>query len=116
MMVFKSMNSTLVTTLSYGTNFLTFDDLRSKLIHYEQHLEFLKSKDLVNIQHSTLTTSITSSELGKRTSNSTFTRANGSGYNRNNRRNNNRKRIGIKGAEIETSTSNSINLPTGACL
>ena len=26
----------LVTTLSYGTNLLTFDDLRSKLTHYEQ--------------------------------------------------------------------------------
>jgi len=28
----------LVATLSYDTNLLTFDDLRSKLIHYEQRL------------------------------------------------------------------------------
>ncbi|KAJ8423765.1 hypothetical protein Cgig2_028266 [Carnegiea gigantea] len=35
----------LVTTLAYGTTFLTFDDLRSKLIHYGQHLRFLKSKE-----------------------------------------------------------------------
>jgi len=26
---------TLVTTLSYGSNLISFDDLRSKLIHYE---------------------------------------------------------------------------------
>ena len=29
---------TLVTTLAYGTTFLTFDDLCSKLIHYKQRL------------------------------------------------------------------------------
>jgi len=81
----------LVTTLSCGTNFLTFDDLRSKLIHYEQHLKFIKSKDLAGIQHSALATSVTSSESGKLTSISTFTQATGSGGNRNNRRNNNCK-------------------------
>ena len=52
----------LVTTISYGTNFLTFNDLHSKLIHYEQHLKFLKSKDLVSIQHFALATSVTSSK------------------------------------------------------
>ncbi|KAJ8445793.1 hypothetical protein Cgig2_027874 [Carnegiea gigantea] len=41
---------TLVTTLSYGTNLLTFDGLCSKLIHYEQRLKFLKTKDLLSLQ------------------------------------------------------------------
>ena len=56
---------TLVTTLSYDTNLLTFDDLHSKLIHYEQRLKFLKTKDLLSLQHSALATSVTSSEPRK---------------------------------------------------
>ncbi|KAJ8437748.1 hypothetical protein Cgig2_009463 [Carnegiea gigantea] len=54
----------LVTMLSYGTNLIAFDDLRSKLIHYEQRLlKFLKSK-LLGIQHQALATSLASSESG----------------------------------------------------
>ncbi|KAJ8435581.1 hypothetical protein Cgig2_021735 [Carnegiea gigantea] len=79
---------TLVTTLSYGTNLLTLDDLRSKLIHYEQRLKFLKTKDLLSLQHSALATSVTSSESGKF---SYPSRQHGSGGQRNNRRNNNQK-------------------------
>ena len=64
----------LVTTLSYGTNLITFDDLRSKFIHYEQRLKFLKSKDLLAIQHQALATLVAASKLGKSTSASQSTR------------------------------------------
>jgi len=37
--------SPMAPTLSYGTYLLTFDELRSKLIHYEQQLKFLKTKE-----------------------------------------------------------------------
>jgi len=45
-------------TPAYGSNFLTFDDLRSKLILDEQRLKFLKSKDVVAVQHQALATSV----------------------------------------------------------
>jgi len=79
---------TLVTTLCYGTSLLTFDDLRSKLIHYEQCMKFLKTKDLLSLQHSALATSVTSSEFGRF---SYPSRQNGSGGQRHNHRNNNQK-------------------------
>ena len=41
----------LATSLLYGSNLLTFDDLRGKLIHYEQCLKFLKTKDHLVLQH-----------------------------------------------------------------
>ncbi|KAJ8434746.1 hypothetical protein Cgig2_001949 [Carnegiea gigantea] len=44
----------LATTLSYDTNLLTFDDFRAKLIHYEQHLKILKSKDVSALHHQAL--------------------------------------------------------------
>ena len=49
---------TLVTTLSCGSNLITFDDLHSKLIHYEQCLKFLKSKDALPMQHQSFATSL----------------------------------------------------------
>jgi len=82
----------LVTTLSYGTRLITFDDLRSKLIHYEQQLKFLKSKDFLGIQHQALATSFVSSKSGKSTSASQSTQGNGyNGGNKGKGRNNNRK-------------------------
>ena len=105
----------LVTTLSYGTHFLMFDNLRSKLIHYEQHLKFLKSRDLVGIQHSALATSVTSSEsenqirplpplvlLVREVTGITVAIITGKG-------------IAIKGPAIETPISNNISLPTETC-
>ena len=68
---------TLVTTLSYGSNLITFDGLRSMLIHYEQRIKFLKSKDVLNVQHQALATSITSTESGA--SNRNNNRGNGFG-------------------------------------
>jgi len=47
----------LATALSYGSNFLTFDDLRAKLIHCEQRLKFLKSKSGIGFKHYALTVS-----------------------------------------------------------
>ena len=55
----------LVTTLSYGTNLLTFDDLRSKLIHNEQRLQFLKSKELFQVHHPALALQLLLKNLGK---------------------------------------------------
>ena len=52
---------TLVTTLSYGSNLITFDHLCSKLIHYEQCLKFLKSKDALTMQHQAFAMSTESS-------------------------------------------------------
>lgn len=79
----------LVTTLSYGTNLFTFDDLRSRLIQYEQRLQFLKSKELFQVRHPALATTVSSSESGKAPQSSN--RANGFGGNKNRGRNNNCK-------------------------
>ena len=59
---------TLVTTpSSYGTNLITFDDLRSKLIQ-----KFLKTKELFGVQHLALATLVTSSESSKVLQSSSF--------------------------------------------
>ena len=73
----------LVTNLAYGTTLLTFDNLRSKLIHYEQQLQLLKSKESFQVHHPALATTITSSESGKIVQSSTSNRGNGSGGNKN---------------------------------
>jgi len=70
---------TLVTTLSYGTNLLTFDYLHCKLIHHEQRLKFLKTKESFRVQHQALATSIT------------FNHGNGSGGGKDKGKHNNRK-------------------------
>ncbi|KAJ8424539.1 hypothetical protein Cgig2_021544 [Carnegiea gigantea] len=44
----------LATTLSDGSNLLTFDDLQVKLIHYKQRLKFLKAKSGLTLQHQPL--------------------------------------------------------------
>lgn len=107
----------LVTMLSYGTNLITFDDLRSKLNYYGQWLKFLKYKELLGIQHQALATSVASSESGKSTSSSQSTHRNGyNGDNKGKGRNNNRKRNRNQGAEMATLISFSRSLQIGMCL
>jgi len=102
---------TLVTILSDGTNLLTFDDFRSKVIHYKQRLKFLKTKDMLSIRHSALSSLVASSESGK--SSSSHNRNNWRGSNRNNRPNNTCKGNKNQRAQI---VSNNLNLLTRACI
>ena len=73
----------LVTAFSYGSNLLTFDDLPSKLTHYEQRLQFLKSKKLFQVHHPALATTVSSSEFGKASQSSNSNHGNGSDGNKN---------------------------------
>jgi len=100
-----------VTTLSYGSNLITFDNLRSKLIHYEQCLKFLKSKDALPVQHQAFATA---TEPGTSTCNNNR-RQGGKGKGRHN---NNRKGNTNLGGDNRTSNSVqqhsvSRSMPTG---
>ena len=80
----------LVTTLSYGTNLRTFDNLCFKLIHYEQRLKFLKSKDVLGVQHQALATSVASTDSDA--SNCNYTHGNNYGGGKGKGRNNNNRK------------------------
>jgi len=73
----------LATTLSYGANTLTFDDLRAKLMHHEQRLKFLKSKGAFITSHQALivSTASTSSMVITSTSSPSNNRGRGQGGN-----------------------------------
>ena len=78
----------LVTNLAYGTTLLTFDNLRSKLIHYEQQLQLLKSKESFQVHHPALAATVISLKSGQTVQSSSSNHGNWSGGNKNKGRNN----------------------------